>query len=146
MLGFGWKERHDTDRPLDDELLFVNGTLMQGLELHGNLEGAEFVEETATAPRYRVHTIGDVHPGMYRVEEDEEGASIDGELYIVPTGVLLKVIESEPPGLYRGGVELIDGRRVPGILFTRDVAEQHPEITEHGGWRQYRATVAPSAH
>ncbi len=139
LLGFGWRERHDTARPLDDEVLFVNGTLMRGLELHANLAGAEFVEEVATAPRYRVHSIGDVHPGMYRVADDEEGASITGELYLVPTEVLLKVIEGEPPGLYRGPVELADGRVVPGILFRRDLAEEHPEITRHGGWRQYLA-------
>jgi len=142
LVGFGWKERHDTDRPLDDEVLFVNGTLMRGLELHDNLTGAEFVEETATAPRYRVHTIGDVHPGMYEVAPGESGASISGELYLVPTEVLLKVIEGEPPGLYRGPVELVDGRVVPGILFERERAEQHPEITSHGGWRQYRAATA----
>jgi AGZA family xanthine/uracil permease-like MFS transporter len=144
---FGWHGRKHDDGVLDDELLFVNGTLMRGLELHGNLTGAELVEETATAPKYRVHTIGDLHPGMYKVEEGEAGgASITGELYQIPTDVLLKVIEGEPPGLYRGPVELIDGRIVPGILYTREMAEAHPEITMHGGWRQYRATVAPSAH
>ncbi len=136
---FGWAGRNETDRELDDGLLFVNGTLMRGLELHGNLDGAEFVQEISTSPNYRVHTIGDVHPGMYRVREDETGAAIPGELYLVPMEVLLKVIEGEPPGLYRGPVELLDGRVVPGILFDRQMAEQHPEITAYGGWRAYRA-------
>jgi AGZA family xanthine/uracil permease-like MFS transporter len=143
---FGWRGRKEDDGVLDDELLFVNGTLMRGLELHGNLAGAELLEETATAPKYRVHTIGDVHPGMYQVSDGEKGASISGELYHVPLEVLLKVIEGEPPDLYRGPVELIDGRVVPGILYAREMAEVHPDITAHGGWRQYRATVAPSAH
>ncbi|WP_198588346.1 allophanate hydrolase-related protein [Geodermatophilus chilensis] len=146
LAAFGWRGRKEDDGVLDDELLFVNGTLMRGLELHANLAGAELLEETATAPKYRVHTIGDVHPGMYRVNDGEQGASISGELYHVPLDVLLKVIEGEPPGLYRGPVELIDGRVVPGILYAREMAEEHPDITEHGGWRQYRATVAPSAH
>jgi adenine/guanine/hypoxanthine permease len=35
---------------------------------------------------------------------------------------------------------------VPGILYARALAGAHPDITAHGGWRQYRATVAPSAH
>ena len=139
---FGWAGRRDTARELDDGVLFVNGTLMRGLELHGNLAGAEFVEEISTAPRYRVHTIGDVHPGMYRVEDGETGASIPGELYLVPLEVLLKVIEGEPPGLYRGPVELSDGRVVPGILYKREMAEQHPEITSYGGWRAYRASAS----
>ena len=143
LVGFGWKGRDETGTALDDSLLFVNGTLMRGLELHGNLAGAELLEEIATAPKYRVHSIGDVHPGMYRVSDGEQGASVSGELYQVPMEVLLKVIEGEPAGLYRGPVELADGRVVPGILYARDLAERHPDITAHGGWRQYRATVAP---
>jgi AGZA family xanthine/uracil permease-like MFS transporter len=135
MVAFALGNRNDKDRPLDDSLLYVNGTLMRGYGLHDNLRGAEFLEEVSTAPTYRVHSIGDVHPGMYKV--DSGGASIAGELYAVPTGVLLKVIEGEPPGLYRGPVELADGRVVPGILFDEQAAKKHPDITKHGGWRGY---------
>ncbi len=146
LAGFGWYGRRDpASGVLDDELLFVNGTLMRGLELHGTLAGAELVEETTTAPRYRLHAIRDVHPGMYRVDDGEDGAAVAGELYGVPSEVLVRVIEGEPAGLYRGPVELADGRFVPGILIRRDQAVGHPDITSHGGWRQYRATVAPSA-
>ncbi|MDV3124903.1 gamma-glutamylcyclotransferase [Mycobacterium sp. 21AC1] len=137
LAGFGWYARNDTRTELDDSLLFVNGTLMRGLELHDNLAGAEFLEETATADGYRVHSIDDVHPGMYQAD-DGEGASITGELYQVPLDVLLRVIEGEPDGLYRGPVELSDGRVVPGILYRRDRAERHRDITEYGGWREYR--------
>ena len=128
-----------------DGLLFVNGTLMRGLELHENLAGAEFLEQTTTAPRYRVHSIDDVHPGMYEVGAGEGGASISGELYRVPADVLQRVLDGEPDGLYRGPVELADGRRVPGILYPREMAGAHPEITNYGGWRQYRESTARSA-
>ena len=73
-----------------------------------------------------------------------DGASIPGELYAVPMGVLLKVIEGEPPGLYRGPVELADGRVVPGILFDEQAAKKHPDITKHGGWRAYTDSKAKS--
>jgi AGZA family xanthine/uracil permease-like MFS transporter len=141
LAGFGWQNRREegTAKELDDELLFVNGTLMRGLDLHANLEGAEMIEETSTAPVYRVHSIGDVHPGMYRVGDGEQGAAVSGELYHVPLDVLLRVIEGEPDGLYRGPVELADGRVVPGILYRRELAAQHPDITRHGGWREYMA-------
>ena len=145
LAGFGYAARAEKHGELDDGLLFVNGTLMRGLELHGNLAGAELLEETRTAPVYRVHTIGDVHPGMYRA--DEGGASIAGELYAIPIETLLRVIEGEPPGLYRGPVELVDGRVVPGILFDEATAKTHPEITALGGWREYlgsRSDVAKS--
>jgi AGZA family xanthine/uracil permease-like MFS transporter len=142
MIAFALSSRDDKERPLDDSLLYVNGTLMRGLGLHDNLTGAEFLEEVSTAPKYRVHSIGDVHPGMYKVESD--GASIAGELYAVPMGVLLRVIEGEPPGLYRGPVELADGRVVPGILFDEQAAKKHPDITKHGGWRTYMDSKATS--
>lgn len=120
------------------DLLFVNGTLMRGLKLHANLDGAEFVEEVATAPIYRIHSIGDIHPGMYAVPEG--GVSVLGEIYRVPDDVWQRVESGEPPGLYRGPVSLADGRTVPGILFPRDLAAAHPDISEHGGWRAYWAS------
>lgn len=137
LLGiFGYLHRNDEDLTVyPEELLFVNGTLMRGLELHDNLAGAEFEEEIATAPSYRVHSIGDVHPGMYRV--DEGGVAVAGELYQVTPSVLLRVIEGEPAGLYRGPVTLADGRVVPGILYDQDMAMEHPDISQYGGWRGY---------
>jgi gamma-glutamylcyclotransferase (GGCT)/AIG2-like uncharacterized protein YtfP len=122
--------------------LFVNGTLMRGLKLHPNMGDSEFLGEFRTAPHYRVHTIGDVHPGMYRLNDDEEGgASIWGELYMVPDEVWAAIEAGEPPNLYRGTIELEDGRSVYGILYPRELAEgYYPEITEFGGWRAYWAS------
>jgi len=117
------------------DLLFVNGTLMRGLALHANLDGAEFVEEAMTAPVYRIHSIGDVHPGMYLVSAG--GVSVPGEIYAVPDEVWRRVEAGEPPGLYRGPVSLADGRVVPGILYPRELAQAHPDISELGGWRAY---------
>jgi AGZA family xanthine/uracil permease-like MFS transporter len=119
--------------------LFVNGTLMRGLKLHANLDGATFLEENWTAPVYRIHSIGDVHPGMYEVAEG--GVSVQGELYEVPDDVWQRVESGEPPGLYRGPVKLVDGRVVPGILYPREMAEAggHRDISEYGGWRGYAA-------
>lgn len=119
-------------------LLFVNGTLMRGLKLHANLAGATFVGEFRTAPKYRVYSIGDIHPGMFEVAEG--GISVPGELYELPDEVWQRVHAGEPPNLYRGPVELADGRVVPGILFPREIAEAgHRDITEFGGWREYWA-------
>jgi gamma-glutamylcyclotransferase (GGCT)/AIG2-like uncharacterized protein YtfP len=120
------------------DLLFVNGTLMRGLALHANLDGAEFVEEAQTAPEYRIHSIGDVHPGMFLVPRG--GVSVAGEIYRVPDDVWRRVEAGEPPGLYRGPVTLADGRVVPGILFPRALAEAHRDISEYGGWRAYWAS------
>ncbi len=63
--------------------LFVNGGLMRGFALHGNLDGATFLSEERTAPIYRLYSIGDAHPGMFEVGEG--GVSVKGELYLVPS-------------------------------------------------------------
>ena len=121
------------------DLLFVNGTLMRGLTLHRNLEGAEFLEEARTAPCYRLFSIGDAHPGMFRVEHG--GVSVAGELYRVPDNVCTRVVVGEPPGLYRGEVELSDGRVVPGILIRPERVTGHRDISAYGGWRAYIAST-----
>ncbi len=119
--------------------LFVNGTLMRGLALHGNLRDAELVEETRTAPIYRLYSIAqDQHPGMFEVLEG--GVSVPGEVYRVPVDVLAAVEAAEPPGLYRGPVRLHDGRTVDGILYPRELAERNGvDISAYGGWRAYVA-------
>ena len=103
--------------------LFVNGTLMRGLELHANLAGAEFLGPRQTAPRYRLFSIGDVHPGMFEVADGEAGVAVAGELYRVPDDILARLEAGEPPNLYRGPVRLSDGQLVQGILYPRALAE-----------------------
>lgn len=120
--------------------LFVNGTLMRGLALNKNLDGAEFLGEAHTAPRYRLYSINDLHPGMFEVSEG--GVSVAGEIYRIPDDVWQRVEAGEPPNLYKGPVLLSDGRTVDGILYPRELAEgHHREITEFQGWRAYQASL-----
>ena len=119
--------------------LFVNGTLMRGLSLHHNLEGAEFLGAYRTAPQYRLHSIDDVHPGMFEV--DEGGVSVAGEFYRMSEEIWKKVEAGEPPNLYCGSVLLEDGRSVNGILYPRGLAEgKYLDISGYGDWRVYMAT------
>lgn len=121
--------------------LFVNGTLMRGLKLHENMGDSEFLAELRTAPHYRLHSIDDIHPGMYRLGDGEAGGcAILGELYHVSEETWQQIQAGEPPNLYCGIVELEDGREVYGILFPRELAEgRHPDISEYGGWKAYWA-------
>ena len=120
--------------------LFVNGTLMRGLALHHNLDGAEFVGAFRTAPKYRLYSIGDVHPGMFEVEAG--GVSVAGEMYRMTDEIWRRVEAGEPPHLYRGAVKLSDGRSVDGILFPRALAEgRHRDISDFGDWRAYMASL-----
>ena len=120
--------------------LFVNGTLMRGLKLHHNLDGATFLGACRTAPVYRLYSIGDVHPGMFEVETG--GVSVAGEMYRMSDDIWQRVEEGEPPHLYKGPVKLDDGRTVDGILFPRAQAEgKHKDISGFGDWRAYIATL-----
>lgn len=119
--------------------LAVNGTLMRGLELNGNLiaAGARFVRETKTAPVYRLWSIGDRHPAMMRVTQG--GAPICLEVWEVPAPALATVLLQEPPGLCIGRVTLADGDSILGVLGEAALCETGREITEYGGWRAYLA-------
>jgi gamma-glutamylcyclotransferase (GGCT)/AIG2-like uncharacterized protein YtfP len=114
---------------------------MRGLALHDNLQGATFLGEYRTVPRYRIYSIADIHPGMFEVEQG--GISVPGELYDMPDDVWARVEAGEPPDLYCGPVMLEDGRTVDGILFPREIAErEHKDISAYGGWRAYLAATA----
>ncbi|MFQ3613018.1 MAG: glutamyl-tRNA amidotransferase, partial [Cyanobacteriota bacterium] len=87
---------------LNQVQLAVNGTLMRGLALNGNLTqiGATFLREAQTAPCYRLWSIRDIHPGMVRVRQG--GSTIALELWEIPALGLSQLLLQEPPGLSVG--------------------------------------------
>ena len=115
----------------------VNGTLMRGLSLNGNLLGAggRFVRESTTAPCYRLWSIGDRHPGMMKVSSG--GAPIAVEIWALPPAGVAAVMLEEPSGLCIGRIELQDGEHVLGVLAESVLCECQREITAWGGWRAY---------
>ena len=120
--------------------LFVNGTLMRGLALHKNLDGASFLGEFHTLPIYRLYSIDDIHPGMFEVEEG--GVSVAGEMYSMSDEIFQRVKNGEPAGLYFGDVKLNNGSTVKGVLFPRETAESnYKDISNFGDWRAYIASL-----
>lgn len=117
--------------------LAVNGTLMRGLELNGNMDlaGARFIREAWTEPTYRLWSINDRHPAMLRVAQG--GAAIAVELWEVPASGLSLLLQLEPPGLCIGKVRLSEGEEVLGVLGEAILCEGQKEITAWGGWRAY---------
>ena len=120
-------------------LLAVNGTLMRGLELNGNLvgAGARFVREARTAPAYRLWSIGDRHPAMVRVATG--GVAVAVEVWDVPDAGIAELLMKEPPGLCIGKIRLEDGSQTLGVLGEPALCEGQREITRYGGWRAYIA-------
>jgi gamma-glutamylcyclotransferase (GGCT)/AIG2-like uncharacterized protein YtfP len=120
--------------------LFVNGTLMRGEPLHGNLAGATFIGPAHTAPRYRLLSVRDIHPAMI-LASPSQGVAVSGELYDLDLGQLQHVLEEEPAGLGLGVVELKEGNLSLGILWTAaQLPDQVEDISAFGGWREYRAS------
>jgi len=119
--------------------LAVNGTLMRGLELNGNLiaAGATFARETTTGPHYRLWSIDDLHPAMVRVGRG--GSAIAVEVWEVPIAGLAVLLLAEPSGLCVGKVRLADGEETLGVLGEPVLCEGQREITKYGGWRAYLA-------
>ncbi len=127
-------------QPAGSVHLFVNGTLMRGLELHLNLDGARFCGEWTTASRDRLFSVDDRHPAMVR--DDARGAAVAGELYEVPLPVLATVLESEPAGLGLGVVELSDGQLTLGVMWLpAELPPSARDISDYGDWRRYRAAA-----
>jgi gamma-glutamylaminecyclotransferase len=118
---------------------FICGSALRGQPDHGDLGSATFVQEAKTAPRYRLHSVDDKHPGIYEVAEG--GVSVAGELYELTDEQHRNLLASEPPDLYEAPIQLDDGRTVNAMIYPRELIEQrgYADISHHGGWAAYKA-------
>ena len=65
-----------------------------------------------------------------------------GELFDVPLEVIRdRFLPAEPPELELGVIELEDGTATLSMVLRREEHDRHKDITEHGGWRAYRASL-----
>jgi len=121
---------------------FICGSALRGQPDHGNLGSAKFVREAKTAPRYRLHSVEDKHPGIYEVAEG--GISIAGEVYELTDEQHRDLLASEPPNLYEAPIELDDGSTVMAMVYPRALIEQrgYRDVSEFGGWAAYKASSA----
>jgi Allophanate hydrolase C-terminal domain len=144
--------------------MFLTGDGMRGGPLHRHIEGAEFLGERRTLPRYRFYSVRDEFPALRPVGDG--GYAISGELYEVPMARLHGLLAREPPELELSIVELAAGDPAGpspapdgaapgegagelsfGMILRRgeDARGRHADISQHGGWRAYRALAQPPA-
>jgi gamma-glutamylcyclotransferase (GGCT)/AIG2-like uncharacterized protein YtfP len=118
---------------------FICGSALRGQPDHKNLGDAKFLGEVRTAPRYRLHSVRDEHPGIYEV--DDGGISIAGELYEFTDAQYRHLLETEPPDLYEAPIQLEDGSSVNAMIYPRELIEQrgYKDISHFGGWAAYKA-------
>lgn len=129
---------------MDKVRLAVNGTLMRGLELEKNLLAvdAEFLREARTKKEYRLFSINDANPAMYRVSpEDPHACQVNVEVWGLSHEGLTQVLLGEPAGLTIGKVTLEDGEEVLGVVAEPIITQGQKEISAFGCWRKYTATL-----
>jgi gamma-glutamylaminecyclotransferase len=118
---------------------FICGSALRGQPDHGNLGDATFLGEATTAPRYRLHSVDDRHPGIYEVAEG--GIAIAGELYEFTDEQHARLLASEPPDLYEAPVVLADGSSVHAMIYPQALIRERSwrDISHYGGWAAFRA-------
>jgi allophanate hydrolase len=122
----------------------VVGAHLSGLPLNAQLldRGATLREATHTAPHYRLFALPGTSPpkpGMVRVAEG--GSPIAVEVWDLPLNAVGSFLALIPAPLGLGSVELADRRRVHGFLCESHALESAADITAHGGWRAWLASL-----
>jgi len=129
----------------NDIPVVVCGAHLQGLPLNWQLmeRGARLLEKTVTSPAYRMYALSGgppFRPGLVRTEGD--GDSIEVEVWSVPAGEFGSFVAAIPAPLGIGKVELQDGRWLPGFICEGYATTgEAADITHHGGWRRYLASL-----
>jgi len=121
----------------------VCGAHLSGLALNHQLteRGGFLLESTRTAPQYRFYALpgGPPHrPGLVRVNAG--GASIEVEVWALPTEAYGSFVAGIPAPLGIGSVMLADGRTVQGFVCEAYAVSGAADITRFKSWRAYLAS------
>ena len=115
---------------------------MRGQPGQANLDGARFVEDVRTAPRYRLWEVDGRWPALI---EDEDGVAITAELYEIEAAHLVRLAEIEPPGWERAPIKLADGRSAEAFLGEPALRARGYDVSAHGGWAAFVASRGPAS-
>jgi len=115
---------HLSGQPLNHELLAAGGMLLG---------------PAATAPAYRLYALDTQppKPGLVRVEPEQAGASIAGEVWRLPAPGFARFMTGLAAPMAIGKVRLADGRDVLGFLCEPAAVRGAADITRAGGWRAW---------
>jgi allophanate hydrolase len=118
----------------DETGLFCIGAHMSGLPLNSQITalGGRFIQQAATQPAYRLFALGN-RPGMVRAND---GASIAGEIWALPTAAVGELLAQVPPPLGFGTVALDNGPCLGFLAESAGIGDAQ-DITHLGGWRAW---------
>ncbi|MEM7342443.1 MAG: allophanate hydrolase [Actinomycetota bacterium] len=121
----------------------VAGAHLRGQPLEHQLVGlgAIWTATTATAPTYRIYALPGGPPFKPALIHDEGGAAIEVDLWEIPASGLGRFLTMIPAPLALGTVTLADGASVTGFVAEPRATDGATDITAHGGWRAYLASL-----
>jgi allophanate hydrolase len=124
--------------------IVVCGAHMQSLPLNHQLTDrqARLIARTTTSPNYRLYALAGGPPKRPGLMRDEQfGASIEVEVWEMPTQQLGSFLTLVPPPLGIGTVELQDGTAEKGFICEHYAIAEAQDVTQFGGWRAYLETI-----
>jgi len=124
--------------------LAVAGAHLSGQPLHHQLtnRGARLLQDTRTAPGYRLFSLPNTHPPKPALVRTPgfDGPGIAVEVYALSPADFGSFVAEIPAPMGIGAVELADGSTVKGFLCESFALEGALDITAFGGWRAWRAS------
>jgi allophanate hydrolase len=127
-------------------LLAVVGAHLSGQPLNHQLteRGGRLLGPALTASCYRLHVLATdpPKPGLRRVAAG--GDSVAAEIWELPPVAFAEFVAAVPAPMAIGPVLLENGTSVPGFLCEPVALHDAPDITVHGGWRDYLAGCTPA--
>ncbi len=104
---------------------------------------ARLLEETLTAPDYRLYALDTTppKPGMLRIEAGA-GHAIKLELWAMSPAAFGTFVAAIPPPMAIGTIRLADGRQAKGFIVEPAAIAGAKDISAYGGWRAFMAERA----
>jgi allophanate hydrolase len=139
-------ESADAPDLADGEIeIAVVGAHLSGLPLNRDLtsRAARFRRAVRTRPDYRLFALAGGpprRPGLLRVEAGG-GRAIETEVWALDAAGLGSFMATVPSPLAIGTVRLADGTEPKGFVVEHEATRSAEDISEHGGWRAYLATL-----
>ncbi|MES2192545.1 MAG: allophanate hydrolase [Pseudomonadota bacterium] len=123
----------------------VVGAHLSGMPLNTQLteRGAVLLCETKTSADYRLYALPGttpLKPGILRVAPGQ-GARIALEIWQMPAAHYGSFVALIPSPLGIGTLTLEDGSSVQGFVCEPEALKGAEDITPHGGWRAYMASL-----